>query len=213
VVIGPIGFDWILSIAPPFASSSFGASLGITQLIAGIAFALSLPLSAAERVASDASRARGSATVEQARADESATGDLGGLLLAFTLGITYVDFMAVLVIWYGDLPRSTAWFVARDHLPWTALAWAAFLLVSLVPFGALIVSRVRTRRAALRIVAAAVLVGLFCYDAYLIAPPFGVAVLLAALLATIAIGFLVIALIVWPPRPISRAGRRPAYGE
>src|SRR5262249_4728500 len=42
LVIGPIGFDWILSIAPTFASSSFGASVAITQLIAALAFALVL---------------------------------------------------------------------------------------------------------------------------------------------------------------------------
>ena len=191
VVIGPIGFDWILSIEPPFGSSSFGASLAITQLIAALAFALVL------------------APVPQS---EPATGDTGGLLLAFTLGITYVDFMAVLVIWYGDLPRSSAWFVARNHLPWTAFAWAAFGLVSLVPFAALIQSRVRTSRAALRIVAAGVLIGLFCYDAWLVAPPFGAAALLPAVLATIAIGLLMAAATAWPLR-LGSTGRRPAYGE
>jgi hypothetical protein len=191
VVIGPIGFDWILSIEPPFASSSFGASLAITQLIAALAVALVL------------------APAPEA---DPASGDLGGLLLTFTLGITYLDFMAVLVIWYGDLPRSTAWLVARNHLPWTALAWAAFLLVSLLPFGALILSRVRASRAALRIVAAGVLIGLFCYDAWLVAPPFGTAALLPALLATIAIGLSLAAATTWPLRFMS-TGRRPAYGE
>jgi len=190
VVIGPIGFDWILSIEPPFASSSFGASLAITQLIAALAVALVL-----------APAVRG----------DPAIGDLGGLLLAFTLGLTYVDFMAVLVIWYGDLPRSSAWFVARNGPPWTALAWAAFLLVSLLPFGALILSRVRTSRSALRIVAAGVLIGLFCYDAWLVAPPFGAGALLPALLATVAIGLLLAAAATWPLRLTS--ARRPAYGE
>jgi hypothetical protein len=190
VVIGPIGFDWILSIEPPFASSSFGASLAITQLIAALAVALVL-----------APATRG----------DPAIGDLGGLLLAFTLGITYVDFMAVLVIWYGDLPRSTAWFVARNSPPWTALAWATFLLVSLLPFGTLIVSRVRTSRAALRIVAAGVLIGLFCYDAWLVAPPFGAGALLPALLATSAIGLLLAAATTWPLRLTS--ARSPAYGD
>jgi len=191
VVIGPIGFDWILSIAPPFASSSFGASLAIAQLIAALAVALVL-----------APAPRG----------DPAIGDLGGLLLAFTLGLTYVDFMAVLVIWYGDLPRSTAWFLTRNHPPWTALAWAAFLLVSLVPFGTLILSHVRTSRSALRLVAAGVLIGLFCYDAWLVAPAFGADALLPALLATIAIGLLIAAAATWPLR-LTPAARRPAYGD
>jgi hypothetical protein len=191
VVIGPIGFDWILSIAPPFASSSFGASLAVTQLIAALAFVLVLA---------------------PAPAGDPATGDLGGLLLAFTLGITYIDFMAVLVIWYGDVPHTSAWFVARTHPPWTTLAWASFLLVSLVPFGSLVLARVRTRRSALRVVAVGVLIGLFCYDAYLVAPPFGIGVLLPALLATIAIGLAVAAVLAWPRHAVL-TGRRPAYGE
>ena len=38
-------------------------------------------------------------------------------MLAVTLGLTYIDFMAVLVIWYGNLPDKVDWFVAphRDH--------------------------------------------------------------------------------------------------
>ena len=228
VVIGPIGFDWILSVAPPFASSSFGASLAVTQLIAALAFVLALPfpLPEGERVASEASRVRGSVTIdserptpqpstlrgEGAQALELVAGDLGGLLLACTLGITYIDFMAVLVIWYGDVPRTVAWFVARDHLPWTALAVAAFLLVSLIPFGVLILARVRRSRAALRIVAAGVIVGLFCYDTYLVAPSFGAGTVLSALLATMAIGLLLAALLTWPCRLALTRGR-PAYGE
>jgi hypothetical protein len=140
------------------------------------------------------------------------TADLGGLLLAFTLGITYMDFMAVLVLWYGDVPRTVAWLVVRDQLPWTALAVASFLLVSLIPFGALILARVRHSRSALRIVGACVFVGLFCYDAYLVVPPFGAAALLPALLATLAIGLLLAALLAWPRR-WALTGRRPAYGE
>jgi hypothetical protein len=120
--------------------------------------------------------------------------------------------MAVLVIWYGDVPRTVAWFVARDHLPWTALAVAAFLLVSLIPFGALILARVRHSRSALRIVAAGVLVGLFCYDAWLVAPSFSAGAILSALLSTIAIGLLLAALLTWP-RPLMLIRGRPVYGE
>ncbi len=104
------------------------------------------------------------------------------------LGITYIDFMAVLVIWYGDLPREEAWFVARDGLPWSALAVAAFILVSLLPILALMLSRVRNARNPLRVVGLGILVGLACYDAYLIAPPSGALALLSGLVAIVGIG-------------------------
>ncbi len=186
-VIGAIGVDWFLSLEPPFRSSSFGASLAVTQLIAALAFALVL-----------------------APEDERSAGDLGGLLLAFVLGITYIDFMAVLVIWYGDLPSTTTWFVARDRWPWSALAAAAFALGAVVPIFALFPSRVRNDRSRLRVVAASALVGLLCYDAYLIAPPIGALALVPAVLATAAIGLLLMALVL--RRTVSQP-ERPAYGD
>ena len=48
------------------------------------------------------------------RLDEPATRDLGGLMLAVILGLIYIDFMAVLVIWYGDLPRKVDWFALGE---------------------------------------------------------------------------------------------------
>jgi hypothetical protein len=187
IVIGAIGVDWFLSLEPPFRSSSFGASLAVTQLIAALAFALVL-----------------------APEDEETAGDLGGLLLAFVLGITYIDFMAVLVIWYGDVPSTTAWFVLRDRLPWSALAAAAFALGAALPIFALFPARVRNSRALLRGVAGCVLVGLLCYNAYLIAPPFGALALVPAVLATAAIGLLLIGLTLGRLMPHPE---RPAYGD
>jgi len=190
LTIGPIGFDWFLSLAPPFVSSSFGASVAVTQLVAALAFAL---------------------VVAPPPAEEPALADLGGLLLAFVLGITYIDFMAVLVIWYGDVPATTRWFVARMDLLWRLLAWAAFAFVAVIPILSLFLARVRHSRDALRAVGASALLGLVCYDAYLVVPPFGAAAFVPAVLSIIAIGLLLVALMRggWS---LAR-GRRPAYGE
>jgi hypothetical protein len=167
LVISSISIDWYLSLEAPFNSSSFGASVAITALVGALALAaLFVP-------ASD---------------DDPALGDLGGLLLATILGITYIDFMAVLVIWYGDLPSEEIWFVERGNLLWSALAVASFLLVSLLPVLALLLSRVRNARRPLRAIGACVLIGLACYDAYLIGPRFGAATLLTAAVAVIGIG-------------------------
>jgi hypothetical protein len=169
ITISSVAIDWFLSLEPPFISSSFGASVGIMQLIAAMAWAVLL-----------APESEGDPVV----------GDLGGLLLAFVLGITYVDFMALLVIWYGDLPSKTFWFVERDHLPWSALAAAGFFFGSLLPIASLLLGRIRRNRFALRVVASSVLVGSLLYTVYLVAPPFGAACLIPAALAVIAIGVL-----------------------
>jgi hypothetical protein len=124
-------------------------------------------------------------------ADNAVTGDIGGLLLAFVLGITYVDFMAFLVMWYSDLPSRLFWFVARGA--WVPLAAAAFFFASAAPILGLLLARARNGIQELRAVAISVLAGLALYYAYLIVPPFGARALGAAALAMIAIGLIVTA--------------------
>jgi hypothetical protein len=167
LVISCVSIDWYLSLEAPFTSSSFGAGAAISALVAALAWAVFWA---------------------PALEDKPAIGDVGGLLLTTILGITYIDFMAVLVIWYGDLPREETWFVVRDQMPWAALAWIAFLLASLLPVLALLLARVRNARHPLRAVGACVLVGLACYDAYLLAPPAGGFALVTALIAILGIG-------------------------
>src|SRR5262249_40456832 len=132
VLISLVPVDWILSLEHPFISESFGASVAITQLYAALAWVAIVSPAMNTRVAAD----------------------LGGLLLAMALAITYVDFMAVLVIWYGDLPDHVFWFVEREKLPWSALALIAFVLGSVVPILSLLLARVRNSPRALRIVGA-----------------------------------------------------------
>ncbi len=182
-VISVVSVDWVLSLEPPFISSSFGASMAITQLIAALAWAaLRAPLRAPQV------------------ANNSVTGDIGGLLLAFVLGITYVDFMAFLVMWYSDLPSRLFWFVERNL--WSPLAAGAFIFGSAAPILALLLARIRNRIRELRAVAVSVLTGLALYYAYLIVPPFGARALATAALAVIVIGLLLAAL---AGRPISDA--------
>jgi hypothetical protein len=167
LVISSVSIDWYLSLEAPFTSSSFGASVAISSLVAALAWA---------------------AICAPMPDGDPAIGDVGALLLATVLGITYIDFMAILVIWYGDLPREEAWFVARDPLLWRIVAWIAFLLGSLLPVLALIQSRFRNERGRLRAVGICTLIGIAFYDAYLIAPPAGPAALVTALLSIVGIG-------------------------
>jgi hypothetical protein len=154
--------DWLLAAEPPFISTSFGASVAFTQLLAALSLAAVF-----------------------GRRDREFP-DLGGLMLVVTLGITYTDFMAVLVMWYGDVPSKIFWFVERIQQPWRALAIAVFIITSVVPIVLLMFARVRANRTALCCIGACSLTGLALYQAWLLAPAFGPATLGTASLALLA---------------------------
>jgi len=176
VMISLVGYDWVLSLEPNFTSTSFGATLAFAQLASALAWA-----------------------AITARDDgDPAFGDIGGLLLATLLGLVYINFMAVLITWYGDVPERTFWFVQRTHGPWPLIAWLAFLFGAVVPIFALLLGRLRRDPAALRGIGAVTLLGLALYDIYLVGPAFGAAAIGAAAVALIAIGALLAAFVAMP---------------
>jgi len=184
VMICVLGYDWVLSLEPNFTSTSFGATLAFAQLASALAW-----------------------TAILARDDgDPAFGDVGGLLLATLLGLVYINFMAVLVTWYGDLPERIFWFVERTHGPWPVVAWLAFLFGAVGPIFALFLGRLRRDPAALRIIAAVMLIGLALYDIYLVAPAFGGLAIAATAVALIAIGALFVAFLAmpWARAPLRR---------
>ncbi len=172
LIIGIIGLDWILSLEPVFFSTSFGATLAFTQFAAALAWA---------------------AVLSPGCEDDTGVADVGGLLLATLLGLTYLNFIAYLVIWYGDLPHKVSWLVHREPWPWRLLGLLSFILGAAAPILLLFLERVRSRRIGLRFVGIVALTGIALYYAYLTAPPFGELSLAAALVAAIAIGGLLMA--------------------
>ncbi|HEX3709224.1 MAG TPA: hypothetical protein VHV56_05000 [Pseudolabrys sp.] len=188
IAITFMGLDWILTPEAPFFSTSFGASVAFTQLLSALAL-----------VAVCAPR-------------EPDPPDLGALMLVITLAITYADFMAVLVMWYGDVPSRVFWFVERLREPWLALAVAAFIFASLIPIIVLMFARMRANRSALRLVGASSFVGLAVYQSWLLAPAFGVAAAGIALLAALAMAAFIAAAVAgdWMQRLLNRA--RIAHG-
>jgi hypothetical protein len=164
--------DWVLSADPRFISTSFGATIAVMQLLAALDFiALFGP-----------------------GLDRQTCRDLAGLILAVTLGITYLNFMSLLVIWYGDLPSKVFWFSERSSVAWLATAMAFFIFGGLIPVLALLFSRVRESRLALRLVAGCSLVGIALFVAWLFAPRQGPVALVMA--ASVTVGLATLLLII-----------------
>jgi hypothetical protein len=184
LMIGALSYDWVLSLEPNFVSTSFGATLAFAQFASALAWV---------------------AIVAHDDADP-AFADIGGLLLAVLLGLTYINFMALLVIWYGDVPGRVFWFVERTHWPWTLIAGLAFICGSVVPIFSLFLGRWRASPRALRIIGTLTLCGIALYDIYLVAPAFNVLALGAAAAALIAIGALFVAFLAmpWARAPLRR---------
>jgi len=161
IAVSVVAVDWVLSVLPGWTSSNFGMDLAVQQLAAAFAWA---GLLGARRV------------------QAGSVADLTGLLFAAILGLTYLEFMSFLVVWYGDRPPLDAWYLLRAKPPWQTPVWIA-LALGIVATVALIVRRMIGPRRALQIASAAVLAGLLAYQVWLLAPQFGPTCLLPATMA------------------------------
>jgi hypothetical protein len=178
VMVSVVAVDWVLSILPSFTSSDFGMDLAVQQFACAFAWA---------------------GLQGRKRAPESPAGDIAGLLFAAVIGLTYLEFMGYLVVWYGDRPVLDAWYLTRARWPWQTLSWLS-LAAGVV--GALLLAvrrRFGTHRA-VAMVGACVLLGVLSYQVWLLAPTFGAACLIPAAVALLAQGGLWIALIGGLPR-------------
>jgi hypothetical protein len=163
-----IALDWILSFDPHFRSTAFAAELGVTQVLAAMAWCAVLE--------PEPAGTRGKA------------GDLAMLMIAAALGAMYLGFAQYLVAWYGNLPDKAEWFLRRQELPWVVLNVASILLSAVLPVAALLPGLMRRSPRALAWIGAGTLAGVLLYVVWLVGEPFGPWILLSAALGTVAVG-------------------------
>lgn len=105
-------FDWVMQLEPEWRSTMFPVIMIATQTLLGLSFATA------------------SASVilpfHEQRVEELAVTsgwhDLGKLLFAFVIFWAYVSFAQFLIIWCGNLPLESAWYLRRNHDGWEWLA-------------------------------------------------------------------------------------------
>jgi len=144
-----MSFDCIMSLTPHWFSTIFGVYVWSGGVLSALAF-LTLASFAIQR---------GGALAGVLRTDHFQ--DLGRLLFAFTVFWAYIAYSQFMLIWYGNLPEETIWFLPRIHGSWGWASLALGLGHFAVPF-MLLMSRWLKRRPAL-IAATAVWVLLMCY--------------------------------------------------
>jgi len=166
VAISFIGVDWILSIEPTFASSSFAAAMAVQQMLAALAFV---------------------ALTTGVHAEPRAREDLSALMTATLLGTVYLDYMSYVVIWYGNLPEKVAWYVIRGQGGWQWLLLANVMVGLVLPFCLLLTRRGRQSPVVLRAAAGLLLLGVFLHVVWLIAPAFDLSAIAASIVAVVAL--------------------------
>ena len=154
-----IAFDFIMSLAPAWASTMFALYYWTTSLYAGMA--LLIILSALMK------RALGAERFLQPQQFH----DMGNLLLGFSLFSMGLFFAQYLTIWYENLPEETFFMIVRYYRGiWMCPAWAAFFIGYAIPF-VLLQSRTLKRSPRLCSIAAALVIIGVALERYVLVVP------------------------------------------
>jgi len=158
--------DWVMALEPHWYSTMFGVYFFAGGFLAFFA-SLNLCLYLIQR--------KGIAT--KAISQEHFH-DTGKFMFAFTVFWAYIGFIQYMLIWYGNIPEESGWFLIRQTGAWIGVS--AFLIVGhfVAPFF-LGMSRFPKRRPALLAMLAAYILFMHFVDLYwLVAPqksPLGIA--------------------------------------
>jgi hypothetical protein len=97
--------------------------------------------------------------------------DLGKLLFGFCMMTGYLFYTQFLVIWYGNIPEETQFFIKRlYHMPWKGLALAIFLMAFVIPFILLLNRRIKTKPQVMIPLSLVILLGMWLERFFLVAP-------------------------------------------
>ena len=114
--------DWVMSLEPAWFSTIFGLIFVAAWALSALAFTIIVMSWLSQRAPMDA-------VVQRAHFH-----DWGNLLLALVMLWTYFAFSQYLIIWSGNLPEETSWYVARKHGGWGVIALAIVILQFALPF-------------------------------------------------------------------------------
>ena len=125
VVLSLWGFDLLMSLDPTWYSGLLGGYYVVTSLYPGFGLVTFLTIRA---------NARGMTQVTP-----SGIQDKAKLTFAMCVMWMYFFFSQYLVIWYGNVPIETRFFISRFfNPPWGHIAWAVFIVGWLIPFSYLL---------------------------------------------------------------------------
>jgi hypothetical protein len=152
--------DWAMSLEPHWYSTIFGILMIGGQVLSAFAFVIPVLLLVADREPFDHF-----VTTEQFH-------DLGKLMLAFVMLYAYFAFSQFLIIWSGNLPEETPWYLSRLRGGWQYLALLVLFLQFVLPFVVLLSRNLKRNARRLAAVALIVLAARLLDLFWLITPAF-----------------------------------------
>lgn len=106
-----MAFDWLMSGDPHWYSTIFGVYIFAGNTLAAFAFLTLVALTLR----------RGGWLTHTVRTDHYQ--DLGRWMFAFTVFWAYIAFSQFFLIWYGNMPEETEWYVHRITGSWKAFSY------------------------------------------------------------------------------------------
>jgi hypothetical protein len=152
--------DWAMSIEPHFFSTMYGVLYIVGQGLSALAFMVVL----LTIIGKDEPLA-------EVITPNNVHG-IGKLMLALTIFWTYVSYGQYVIIWSGNLPEFTPWYINRTSEGWSVVAVALILFHFAVPFFILLSRPFKRNLSTLWMVAVLLIVMRMVDIFWLIAPDF-----------------------------------------
>lgn len=130
-------FDWLMSLDPHWFSAVYGVYF-FAGCVVGFLSLLILALVGL----------RGRGLLADVVTTEHFH-DLGKLLFGFVFFWAYIAFSQYLLIWYGNIPEETTWYLVRQSSMWRWMSLALLFGHFIIPFFVLMPRRVKRHRVAL----------------------------------------------------------------
>jgi hypothetical protein len=162
--------DWIDSLTPLWASTVVGLIFMTSQNLGAFALAVLCATALHLALARNAGGliVRGSSAPPDLTADRCI--DLGTLLFVYVLIWAYVAFSQWIIVWAGDLPHETAWYLPRWHSSWRWVTYTIECAQFGIPFVLLLFRALKRDARAMLAIAALVLSVHWLYVAWLVKP-------------------------------------------
>ncbi len=153
-------FDWGMSLEPHWFSTIYGVHFVVGQGLSTLCVAIFF----AAHISKHEPFTR---WYEKAHFH-----DLGNLMLAFVMLWAYISFSQFLIIWSGNLPEETPWYLHRTDHGWQGIALFLVAFHFFVPFSILLTRKSKRNATILAKVAVAVFLIRYADIYWLIAPAF-----------------------------------------